>query len=97
MEIKEFSLTKEGKRNVKVCNAIRSEMYDKIKEILTDNGFEVSDAANGDIAIATAVDGATGEMYFTRLAVSFSNKALDAKVERKVKEKVEEEVPTLFD
>lgn len=99
MEIKSFNLIKEdGKRNVKLANSLRSEMFNKIKDILADEGFEVTVAANGDIAVKTAVDAATGDVFYTRLAVSFSNKSLDAKVERKAKAKAEDEVmPTLFD
>lgn len=99
MEIKSFELvTNEGKRNVKNCNAIRSQMFDKLIDILGDAGFEATKAANGDIAITTCIDSTTGDTYYTRLAVSLSNKALDAKVEKKVKEKVEEtvEIPELF-
>lgn len=87
----------EGKRNVKVCNHVRTSMFDKIAEILTNEGFEVVKAANGELAIKTAVDAASGEVYYTRLAVSLSNKPLDSKIVKKQKEKVEVEVPNLFD
>ena len=100
-EVKSFELvTNEGKRNVKNCNAIRSQMFDKIVEVLNDAGFEAVKAANGEIAIATVVDSTVGDTYYTRLAVSLSNKALDSKTERKAQAKTEApavEVPTLFD
>ena len=100
-EVKRFELvTNEGKRNVKNCNAIRSQMFDKIIDILNENGFNAVKAANGEIAIETVTDSTTGDLYYTRLAVSLSNKALDSKVERKAKAKVETEeveVPALFD
>lgn len=99
MEIKTLELVKaDGKRNVKLCNGIRSQMFDKIGSVLTDAGFEVVTAANGELAIKTAVDAASGDVYYTRLAVSFSAKDLDTKIERKAKAKetVEVEVPDLF-
>ena len=96
-EIKAFELTKEdGKRNVAVCNKIRKDMYNKIAEILAENGFEVVDAANGDLAIKTAVDATTENVYYTRLAVSFTDKGLESKIEKKAKAKVEVELPDLF-
>lgn len=100
MEIKTLELVKaDGKRNVKMANAVRKQMFDKITTVLTDAGFDVAVAANGEIAIKTAIDGHTGDTYYTRLAVSLSAKDLDAKIERKVKAKetVEVEVPNLFE
>lgn len=100
MEIKSIELTTaEGtKRNVKVCNAIRSQMFDHVRQVLTDAGLDVVVAANGDIAIRTCTDSTTGDTYFTRLSVSFSAKPLDAKIERKAKPKTEDEpeIPSLF-
>ena len=100
MEIKSIELTTaEGtKRNVKVCNAIRSQMFDHVRQVLADAGLDVVVAANGDIAIRTCIDSTTGDTYFTRLSVSFSAKPLDAKIERKAKPKTEDEpeIPSLF-
>lgn len=100
MEIKSIELTTaEGtKRNVKVCNAIRSQMFDHVRQVLADAGLDVVVAANGDIAIRTCTDSTTGDTYFTRLSVSFSAKPLDAKIERKAKSKTEDEpeIPSLF-
>lgn len=97
MEIKTFGLVKDGKRQVKVCNAIRTQMYERIADILADEGFEVVNAANGDLAIATAYDAESGNMFYTRLSVSFTDKPLDSKLVKKVKEKAEEpEIPYLF-
>lgn len=100
MEIKSIELTTaEGtKRNVKVCNAIRSQMFDHVRQVLADAGLDVVVAANGDIAIRTCTDSTTGDTYFTRLSVSFSAKPLDAKIERKAKQKTEDEpeIPSLF-
>lgn len=100
MEIKSIELTTaEGtKRNVKVCNAIRSQMFDHVHQVLADAGLDVTVAANGDIAIRTCTDSTTGDTYFTRLSVSFSAKPLDAKIERKAKPKTENEpeIPSLF-
>lgn len=100
MEIKSIELTTaEGtKRNVKVCNAIRSQMFDHICRVLADAGLDVTVAANGDIAVRTCTDSTTGDTYFTRLSVSFSAKPLDAKIERKAKPKTEDEpeIPSLF-
>ena len=98
-EVKELELVNaEGKRAVKVCNSVREQMFNKVQEVLVAEGFEVVKAANGELAIATAKDAATGEMYYTRLAVSFTNKALEAKIERKAKakEKVDVALPVLF-
>jgi hypothetical protein len=96
--VKEFELTNNGKRNVFNCNAIRNQMYNKIMEVVSNAGFEVKKAANGDIAIPTAIDAATGEVYYTRLAVSFSSKDLESKTERKPKEKeTVNTAPVLFD
>lgn len=100
MEIKSFELTTaEGtKRNVKMCNGIRTQMYDHIRQILADAGLDVAVAANGDIAVRTCTDSTTGVDYYTRLSVSFSAKPLDSKVERKAKPKTEDEpeIPSLF-
>lgn len=100
MEIKSIELTTaEGtKRNVKVCNTIRSQMFDHVRQVLADAGLDVVVAANGDIAIRTCTDSTTGDTYFTRLSVSFSAKPLDAKIERKAKPKTEDEpeIPSLF-
>lgn len=99
MEIKAIAMvTEEGKRNVKVCNQVRTQMYEKIMSVLSDAGLDVVKAANGDIAIKTCVDASTEEVYYTRLAVSLSNKALESKVEKKSKPKAEDVVvPNLFD
>lgn len=98
MEIKTFELTTAaGKRNVKLANHFRKTMYDKIASVLKDAGFEVVVAANGELAIPTAQDATSGDIFYTRLGVSFTNKALDSKVERKVKEVAEVELPDLFD
>ena len=100
-EVKNVAMvTEDGKRKVKVCNGIRSQMYDKIVEILNAEGFAAEKAANGDIAFPVVVDEVTGDTYFIRLAVSLSNKALDSKpaAKAKAKEKTEEvEVPNLFE
>lgn len=91
-EVKEVTIVNEnGKRSVKVANAIRSQMFDKIMEILSDEGFEVTKAANGDIAIKTVIDQSTGDVYYTRLAVSLSAKDLEHKTVSKSKAKVEKE------
>jgi len=100
MEIKTFTLTTaDGKRNVKLANHLRKSMYDKIANILKDNGFDVEFAANGDIAIKTAVDEVSGDTFYTRLAVSFTSKDLATKATRKAKEKdtAAEVMPDLFD
>ena len=100
MTMNAYPLTKEnGSRNVKVCNHFRKEMFEAMMELLTSNGFAPVVAANGDIAIPTCVDETTGETYYTRLSVSFSNKPLEHKVERKpstTKAPVADELPSLF-
>lgn len=97
MEIKAMELIKDGKRNVKLCNGIRTQMFNKIKEVLEDNGFDVTVAANGELAIATAIDANTEATYYTRLAVSFTDKALDSKIVKKAKEKAPDvEIPNIF-
>ena len=99
MEVKTVQMvTDEGKRNVKVANGLRAQAYEKVMEILREAGFDAVKAANGDVAFPLIRDGATDELYYIRLAVSLSNKPLEAKVEKKAKAKVEEvEVPQLFD
>ena len=97
--IKSVALTNaEGKRQVKTANSIRSQMIDKITEILVDAGFDVCKAASGELAIKTCVDSTTGNTFYTRLAVTLSDKDLDAKTERKAKVKTAETVvvPDLF-
>lgn len=99
MKIQTIAITNdEGKRNVKVANGLRAQMFDKIVDVLTDAGFEVEKGANGDICIKTCVDTLTSDVFYTRLAVSLSNKPLDAKVEKKHKAKPAEDVviPELF-
>lgn len=97
-ELKTFALTtEEGKRSVKNCNALRAQMYARIREVLADAGFDSLEAANGDIAIPTCIDEVTGETYYTRLAVSFSAKPLDSKVARKAPAAEPVELPQLFD
>ena len=99
MEVKTVQMvTDEGKRNVKVANGLRAQAYAKVVDILRDAGFDATKAANGDIACPLIKDAATNEIYYLRLAVSLSNKPLEAKVEKKTKAKVEDvEVPQLFD
>ena len=99
MEVKTVQMvTEEGKRNVKVANGLRAQAYAKVMDILRDAGFDATKAANGDIAFPLVEDAATNEIYYLRLAVSLSNKPLEAKVEKKAKAKVEDvEVPQLFD
>lgn len=97
MEIKTMELIKNGKRNVKLCNGIRAQMFDKVKEVLEDAGFEVVVAANGELAITTAIDASTEATYYTRLAVSFTDKPLDTKIVKKAKEKAPDvEIPNIF-
>ena len=97
MEIKTMELIKDGKRNVKLCNGIRTQMFGKIKEVLENEGFEVTVAANGELAITTAIDASTEATYYTRLAVSFTDKPLDTKIVKKAKEKAPEvEIPNIF-
>lgn len=98
-EVKEFELsTVEGKRNVRICNGIRSQLYDKVVELLEDAGFDVTEAANKDIAFPVAVDANTNETYYVRLALSLSSKPLDSKVVKKAKAKTDEvEIPVLFE
>lgn len=97
MEIKTMELIKDGKRNVKLCNGIRAQMFNKVKEVLEAEGFEVEVAANGELAIKTAIDASTEATYFTRLAVSFTDKPLDTKAVKKVKEKAPEvAIPDIF-
>lgn len=95
-EMKELELVKNGKRQVKLCNGIRSQVFDKVKEILIDNGFDAVVAANGDIALPIAVDAETGKTFYFRLAASFTNKDLDSKIEKKPVEKKEVDIPNLF-
>lgn len=92
-------MVKDGKRNVKVANAVRAQAFDKVIAILNDAGFAAAKAANGDIYFPLVEDASTGDIYNLRLAVSLSSKGVDTKVVRKAKEKVveEEEIPTLFD
>ena len=98
MEIKTFGLIKDGKRQVKVCNGLRAQMYEHIADLLSDAGFDVHDAANGDIAVATAIDAETGATFYTRLSVSFTDKPLESKLVKKAKEKpAEVEIPSLFE
>lgn len=97
MEIKTFALTNEkGNRNPKVCNGIRKQMVDKIIEILEASDFEVETAANGDVAIKTAIDINTGNAFYTRLAITFSDKELNSKVVAKKKVADPVEIPDLF-
>lgn len=99
MTIQTIAMTKEdGKRNVKVANAIRTQMYNKLVEVVRDAGFDVQVAANGEIAITTCVDATSGSTYYTRLKVSLSDKSLDAKTEKKPKaaKTVDVEIPELF-
>ena len=99
MEVKTVQMvTDEGKRNVKVANGLRAQAYEKVMEILREAGFDAVKAANGDVAFPLVRDAATDELYYIRLAVSLTNKPLEAKVEKKAKAKVEDvEVPQLFD
>lgn len=99
MELRTFEMVNaEGKRNVKLCNQMRSQAYDKVMELLADAGLEPVKAANGDLSFPLAIDANSGDTYYIRLAVSLSNKPLEAKVEKKAKAKVEDvEVPQLFD
>lgn len=99
MELRTFEMVNaEGKRNVKLCNQMRSQAYDKVMELLADAGLEPVKAANGDLSFPLAIDANSGDTYYIRLAVSLSNKPLEAKVEKKTKAKVEDvEVPQLFD
>lgn len=99
MELRTFEMVNaEGKRNVKLCNQMRSQAYDKVMELLADAGLEPVKAANGDLSFPLAIDANSGDTYYIRLAVSLSNKPLEAKVEKKARAKVEEvEVPQLFD
>ena len=71
-------------------------MVAELIKVLGNAGFEVSNAANGDIAIATCIDENTGDLYNTRLSVTFSSKELDSKVTAKKKEKAAVELPDLF-
>ena len=99
MELRTFEMVNaEGKRNVKLCNQMRSQAYDKVMELLVDAGLEPVKAANGDLSFPLAIDANSGDTYYIRLAVSLSNKPLEAKVEKKAKAKAEDvEVPQLFD
>ena len=99
MTMKNFPLTKDnGTRNVKLCNSFRKEMFAALMELLETNGYAPVVAANGDIAIPTCVDETTGDTYYTRLSVSFSNKPLEHKVERATRKVAEPEtLPSLFD
>ena len=72
-------------------------MVEKLLSVLSEQGFDACVAANGDIAIATAIDEETGATFYTRLAVSFSDKDLESKPAPKkapVKEPVV--IPELF-
>lgn len=99
MELRTFEMVNaEGKRNVKLCNQMRLQAYDKIMELLVDAGLKPVKAANGDLSFPLAIDANSGDTYYIRLAVSLSNKPLDSKIEKKAKAKVEDvEVPQLFD
>lgn len=102
MELKTLKLTNEkGHRATKVCNGIKAQMQAKIKEVLEAAGFDVAVTATNELAIATAIDEATGETYYTRVATTLTAKDLNEKPERKGKAKVEtaeaeEVVPQLF-
>lgn len=98
MEIKTVAMVnEEGRRNVKIANGLRTQAYEKIMEILCDAGFDATKAANGDIAFPLVQDESTGDIYYIRLAVSLSNKALESKVVKKAKAKTDDvEIPTLF-
>lgn len=96
--VKTFELTKDGKRNTKLCNHLRAQMFDKVREAIESAGFETTVAANKDLAIPVAVDSTTGETYYARIALTFSSKELDSKPAARAKktEKVEEVLPDLF-
>ncbi len=99
MKIQTIALTnEEGKRQVKIANGVRAQMIEKITRVLMNEGLEVVKAANGDLAITTCVDAGSGNTFYTRLAVSLSDKPLDAKTEKKRKVKTEDEtvIPELF-
>ena len=97
MEIRTMELIKDGKRNVKLCNGIRAQMFNKVKEVLEAEGCQVAVAANGELAIKTAIDASTEATYFTRLAVSFTDKPLDTKIVKKATEKAPEvAIPDIF-
>lgn len=98
MELKIFEMVNaEGKRNVKLCNQMRAQAYDKVMELLADAGLEPVRAANGDLSFPLAIDANSGDTYYIRLAISLSNKPLDSKIEKKAKAKEPEiEVPDLF-
>ena len=97
-EIKAVEMIKDGKRNVKVANAVRAQAFDKVIEILNEAGFAAGKAANGDIYFPLVEDASTGTVYNFRLAASLSDKAIDAKVTRKAKAKpeTEDEIPEIF-
>lgn len=95
-ELKNVKMTTdEGKRNVRFANAIRKQMVGKIVEAIENAGFDVSIAANGDIAIATCIDEGSGKTFYTRLAASLSDKELTYELPKKEKP-VAEEIPNLF-
>ena len=98
MELRTFEMVNaEGKRNVKLCNQMRSQAYDKVMELLADAGLEPVRAANGDLSFPLAIDANSGDTYYIRLAISLSNKPLESKVEKKTKAKEPDiEVPNLF-
>lgn len=98
MELRTIKMvTDEGKRDVKVCNLMRAQAYDKVMTLLADAGLEPVKAANGDLSFPLAIDETTGETYYIRLAVSLSNKPLDSKLVKKSKPKAEDPiVPDLF-
>ena len=97
-EVKAVEMVKDGKRNVKVANMVRASAFGKVIEVLKAAGFEAGKAANGDIYFPLVTDVESGAVYNLRLAVSLSDKDVDAKVERKGKAKVAETVaiPDLF-
>ena len=96
--VKTFELTKDGKRNTKACNHIRAQMFNKIREIVEEAGFETAIAANKDLAIPVAIDSTTGETYYARITLTFSSKELDSKPAPKAKKPAMDEVelPELF-
>lgn len=96
-EVKTVEMIKDGKRNVKVANAMRAQAFEKVIDVLNEAGFAAAKAANGDIYFPLVEDAETGVIYNFRLSASLSDKAVDAKVVRKAKPATEEvELPELF-
>ena len=95
--VKTLPLTNDkGNRAVAVTNQVRAQMKDKIMAILSEAGFDVCVAANGDIAFPTAIDSATGKTYYTRLAMSFTDRDLDSVTAKRTQKAAPATVVSLF-